>query len=236
MWAWERVPGGPQGQDRPSLYAPCEGTVHQVRQQVILFHPILRKLVNEANGAFLNLQLILHEKNIDRQQELLKASRLYRSIIRACLENLQEEAVKASGAQRDELENYITIFYSIECLWHLCEIMFVETIPGGMVLQQLLEWVRFHFPRHERAAARLLAGELQGIETQPDYWDTVIGALMQGRVDITRALLKLHIAADSTPYRRVDALLKAMPMYDVSDGPVMLYFLKKCVQGYLSNI
>lgn len=39
---------------------------------------------------------------------------------------------------------------------------------------------------------------------------------MQGRIDITRALLRLHTAADSDPFKHVDVSLKAMPMYSVS--------------------
>lgn len=200
------------------MYAPCNGTVHEVRQEVILFEPVLRKLINESNGAFIELQRLMKERTVDTQTELLKSSRQYRSIIRACLENLQDKTTQKSLQRKDELPNYITIFYSIECLWHLCEILFVETIPGNMVLYPLLDWVRFHFPRHERAAARILSGDLQAAETHPEYWDTVIGSLMQGRIDITRALLKLHNASDSAPFKLVDAILKAMPIYDVYGG------------------
>lgn len=202
--------------DKPSMFAPCDSTVQQVRQEVILFEPILRKLVNEANGAFLGLQNVVKQENVDLRTELLKFSKQYRSIIRACLENLQEECIKARGERKEELSNYITIFYSVECVWHLCEILFVDVIPGNILLPQLLDWVRFHFPKHERSAALILSGELDNAETHPEYWDTVIGTLMQGRIDITRALLRLHTAADSDPFKHVDVSLKAMPMYSVS--------------------
>lgn len=69
-------------------------------------------------------------ENVDDKAELVKFSHQYRSIVRACLENLQEEAAKMKGVQLEETQNYITIFYSVECIWHLCEILFVDEIPG----------------------------------------------------------------------------------------------------------
>lgn len=85
-------------------------------------------------------------------------------------------------------------------------------------MPHLLEWVRFHFPKYERKAAKLLAGDLVGLESQPDYWETVIGLLMQGRVEVVRALLRLHSSADSKPFKLVDQTLKAMPIYNIYSG------------------
>lgn len=190
--------------------------VHLVREEIILFEPILRKLVNESNGTFLDLQKSMKDKKNIEDQEFIKYSREYRSIIRACLENLQEESLKVDVNRKDELANFITIFYSIECLWHLCEIVFVENIPGNMILNHLMDWVRFHFPKYERNAAKIFTGDLLSAENHPEYWDTVIGCLLQGRIDITLALLKLHNASDSQPFKLVDNILKSMPVYDVS--------------------
>lgn len=116
--------------DQLSAYGPADASVFRVRQQVILFEPILRKLVNEANGTFLSVQELMSTNSPEFKTELLKLSRQYRSIIRACLENLQDEAMRERGERKEELQNYITIFYSVECVWHLCEILFVDNIPG----------------------------------------------------------------------------------------------------------
>lgn len=117
------------GVDKVSHFAPSDASVFQLRPDIILFKPILRKLVNEANGTFLTLQSLVTGEG-DHKAELLKLSRQYRSIIRACLENLQDEVMRADGDYREELQNYITIFYSVECIWHLCEILFVDAVPG----------------------------------------------------------------------------------------------------------
>lgn len=114
--------------DQTSSYGPNEASVFQVRQQVILFDSVLRKLINEANGTFLCIQELMASNSPNFKMELLKLSKQYRSIIRACLESLQEESNKA--IQKEELQIYITIFYSVECIWHICEILFIDNIPG----------------------------------------------------------------------------------------------------------
>ncbi|XP_050346512.1 nuclear pore complex protein Nup85 [Nymphalis io] len=191
-----------------------------VRQDIVLFTPILRKLVNEANGTFLSVQkLVETSKSSDNQVEFLKLSRQYRSIIRVCIESLQEAAEKETdGLQKNTLLSYITIFYSIECIWHLCEILYIDIIPGEVVLPFLLEWVRFHFPCHEQTAAQLLEACERGSEDHPEYWDTVVGMVVQGRVDVSRALLKLHSAADTNEFKLVDNSLRSMPVYNVYGG------------------
>ncbi|CAH2236491.1 jg21251 [Pararge aegeria aegeria] len=191
-----------------------------ISQEIGLFSPILRRLVNEANGTFLSVRKVSEtSKNSDNQVEFLKLSRQYRSIIRVCIESLQEAGEKEEdGVTRNDLLSYITIFYSIECIWHLCEILFIDIIPGDVVLPFLLEWVRFHFPRHEQTAAQLLESCERGSEDHPDYWDTVVGMVVQGRVDVARALLKLHSAVDSNEFKLVDNSLRSMPVYSVYGG------------------
>ncbi|XP_053607807.1 nuclear pore complex protein Nup85 isoform X2 [Plodia interpunctella] len=191
-----------------------------IRQEVLLFTSILRKLVNESNGTYLSLQKAAETaKNSDNQVEFLKLSRQYRSVIRVCIESLQEAAEKElNGIEKNALLSYITIFYSIECIWHLCEILYVDIIPGDVVLPYLLEWVRFHFPCHEQVAAQMLEACERGSEEHPDYWDTVVGMVVQGRVDVARALLKLHSATDSNEFKLLDNSLRTMPLYSVYGG------------------
>lgn len=189
-----------------------------IRQEIILFHPLFRQLINEANGTYLNLQkLVEMSKTSDNNLELIKISRQYRSIIRICLENFNEIIVKETdGLARSTLESYVTILIAIECIWHLCEILFIDTIPGDIVLPSLLEWVRFHFPCREQVATKLLENCERGSECDPEYWDTVTSMIVQGRVDVARALLKLHSCADTNEFKLVDNALRTMPVYNVS--------------------
>lgn len=201
-----------QQADVPSHFASnTPSSIFQLRQEVILFYPILRKLVNESNGVFLAVQNIMKSKTVDHRAELCKLSIQYRSIIRACLENFQDEISK-SDVGPEELQNYITIFYSIECIWHLCEILFINGISGNEVIPHILEWIRFHFPKHEKNAAQMLSSGLVGLETHSEYWNTVLGSLLQGRVKVVRALLRQHSASDTGTFKMIDQILKTMPV------------------------
>ncbi len=50
------------------------------------------------------------------------------------------------GEEEEDAEQrrQLTLFYAmLELLWHLCEFLFVEVLPGaGCLIQQLLEWVQ----------------------------------------------------------------------------------------------
>lgn len=92
-------------------------------------------------------------------------------------------------------------------------------------MPQLLEWVRFHSPQAERKAASILeagterveAGfETAGSESDPEYWKTVIGVMLQGRIDVVRALLVLHSESRTSPFQNADVCLRIMPIYKVS--------------------
>lgn len=144
------------------------------------------------------------------KQEYVKLSRTYRSIIRACLEKLQE-AVSTS----EEYQSFITILYTIECIWHLSEILFIDPTPSNIVTPQLLEWTRFHFPSAERNATDLLLHGRDADESE-QYWPSVKGLILQGQIDVARAILQLHSMSESNAFRMADQILKSMPVSNVS--------------------
>ncbi|XP_026281653.1 nuclear pore complex protein Nup85 [Frankliniella occidentalis] len=202
----------------------------------ILFDPCLRKLVNESCGTFLSGQKLSQSLGSggDHAPDLLKLSRRYRSIIRVCRNNLYE-IIESSQQDLGKLNSYYfaNVLDKIELIWHLCEILYVDVVPGDIVLPQLLEWIRFHFPEGERKAATILetgadrveAGfETAGSEKDPEYWKTVIGVLLQGRIDVTRALLVLHSDAKTTPFQHADVCLRTMPLYNIYGGTSVTVF------------
>lgn len=97
-----------------------------------MFSPPLRKLVNESNGVFLSIYKIKSSSSGDICPELLKHSKQYRSILRACVEGLQDIAEKSLSEDKITIENFLTIFYNVECVWHLTEILYVDNIPGKL--------------------------------------------------------------------------------------------------------
>jgi hypothetical protein len=65
--------------DKSSKFAPCEALIHHIRFDVMLFHPITRKLINESSGTFLAGQkLVANAGGTDIRGELLKLSLQYR--------------------------------------------------------------------------------------------------------------------------------------------------------------
>ncbi|KAJ8679027.1 hypothetical protein QAD02_014814 [Eretmocerus hayati] len=226
-----------KSKDAPSSFAPCEAKVHFLRPEVILFSPALRKLVNESNGVFLSIQKLKCSPTAsDCRPEMLKYSKQYRSILRACVEELQDLADKCSEDKRILYENFQTIFYNVECVWHLTEILYVDMIPGEVVLPQLLEWVRFHFPSREIMAMKILAKKKLGteLENHSEYWEAVMGCALHGKLDIVRALLALHSKAEHAAFMAAENSLRNMPIYNVYGGYSIKEFTIRWKQWQMS--
>lgn len=231
------IPICSSSKDKPS---PVAGTgdilLHHLQTEFIFEHPILRSLLAEASGIFKNVQDAARLPK-GREQELLNLSRAYRSTVRACLEQLQD-ALQADDSRTNgsgdahhtpavvdavTLQNYVTIFYSVECVWHLCEILLIDPAPANVVVPQLLEWTRFHFPAYERRAAELLFIDRDDMEEEEggnnaEVLDVVKGLITQAQVDVARTLLRLHTASETACFQAVDEILRSMPVYNVYGG------------------
>lgn len=217
--------------------------MHFLQPEFIYDEPILRSLLAEANANFVSLQRLQCKGS---KGEYIKISRTYRSIVRACLEKLQEAVTQTEDSSltsndRDRGDNkdvvgiesekkvdkeigdeeklkynhYISIFYSIECIWHLSEILYLDPSPMNLVVMQLLEWVRFHFPTTERMATDLLLMGRNASDSE-EYWPALKGLIMQGQIEVARALLNLHPENESPAYRLTDQILKSVPTFNVS--------------------
>lgn len=117
-----------------------EFNVFHVSQSFALDDSIVRSLVSESSHIFYNLQTIKDKSSSDTY---LRTSRAYRSAIRTTLNKLQEaieDVAFTTGEEMRKFENFITIFYSIECLWHLCEFLLIDHSTVSVV-PNLLEWV-----------------------------------------------------------------------------------------------
>ncbi|XP_043484041.1 nuclear pore complex protein Nup85 [Leptopilina heterotoma] len=206
-------------EDNVSNFAPCKTKVHFLTPEVILFTPVLRSLVNESNGVFLSLQKIQFSDSGDCKTELLKHSKRYRSILRACVENLQDLREKSLPEERSLYENFLTIFYQIECIWHLTEILHVDVIPGDVVLSRLLEWVRFHFPSRELRAIKILSEKSTKADLEnSNYWEVVMGCALHGKLDVVRDLLALHSKRDHPAFITAENILRTMTIYNIYGG------------------
>ncbi|TMW50477.1 hypothetical protein DOY81_004473 [Sarcophaga bullata] len=204
--------------DQPTQYAGKDPVnIHFLQPEFVFDDPILRSLIAESNSTFVTLQSL---KGKGSKSDYKKISRTYRSIIRACLEKLQEAGGKAKLESPEKYEIYqqfISIFYSIECIWHLSEILFMEQSASNTIVPQLLEWVRFHFPAADRMATDLLLLGRDASDNK-DYWPVLKGLIMQGQVDVARAILQLHPQAESASFKLCEQILKTMPIFNAHGG------------------
>ncbi|KAI4890976.1 hypothetical protein NFI96_018597 [Prochilodus magdalenae] len=200
--------------------APSAGpgsSVHVVRKDEDIYSPILRKLFNESHHIFVGLQNIredLPSKN--KKPQFVSISKNYRSVIRACMEELQQVAVSTQDETLiAQYSNQVSILLAIELIWNLCEVLFIDAAPAGILLLHLLDWVRLHKADVDEKAREVLQSESP--THHHAYWEVVISFVLQGRMDEARQVLikQANQQTSSRPlYQLMDGLLQKMPIYN----------------------
>ncbi|XP_054716603.1 nuclear pore complex protein Nup85-like [Uloborus diversus] len=186
--------------------------LHEVSTKAALYNQYVRKLVNESHDVFLSLNLRIHGLQDSRKSnELLKVSQKYRSVLLACLEDLDAALDSVNNEEALELRN---MFTDIELLWCLLQCLIMESHSGSRVLYKLLEWIKWHFFNAEKKLEEI--GQYEEPYNHPDYWDTVIQFLLQGKVQSARLMLQTHPKFQREDFNSIDELLKKMPMYVAS--------------------
>uniref|UniRef100_A0A8C8DTC1 Nuclear pore complex protein Nup85 n=1 Tax=Oryzias sinensis TaxID=183150 RepID=A0A8C8DTC1_9TELE len=159
--------------------------IHEVRKDEDIYSPILRKLFNESHHIFVGLQTIredLPSKN--KKPQFVSISKNYRSVIRACMEELQQVAVSTKNAEMSvhplirSVLLQVSILLAIELIWNLCEVLFIDAAPAGSLLLHLLDWVRLHKADVDEKARDVLQSDSPA--EHRDYWDVVISLCCAG--------------------------------------------------------
>ncbi|XP_055097129.1 nuclear pore complex protein Nup85 isoform X4 [Symphalangus syndactylus] len=135
--------------------------IYIIRKDVDVYSQILRKLFNESHGIFLGLQRIDEElTGKSRKSQLVRVSKNYRSVIRACMEEMHQLAIAAKDpANGRQFSSQVSILSAVELIWNLCEILFIEVAPAGPLLLHLLDWVRLHVCEVDSLSADVLGSE-----------------------------------------------------------------------------
>ncbi|XP_059203491.1 nuclear pore complex protein Nup85 [Centropristis striata] len=201
--------------------------IHEVRKDEDIYSPILRKLFNESHHIFVGLQTIredLPSKN--KKPQFVSISKNYRSVIRACMEELQQVAVSTRDSELAmQYGNQVSILLAIELIWNLCEVLFIDAAPAGSLLLHLLDWVRLHKADVDEKAREVLQSESPA--EHHDYWDVVVSYVLQGRLEEARQMLvkqaTLQPAARSM-YKLMDTLLSKMPFYNPGGNQTLTEF------------
>lgn len=185
--------------------------IHHLQVKFIFDEPILRGFLAETNSVFQEVQA--QSKTNAEQKEYLKKSHEYRSILRGCLEKLQKE-IDTDPIYTD----YMTIFYSVECIWHLCEIFLIDPLPSTHPVPHLIEWIRFHFPDAEQRATMLLFSN-RGDEPNNEYLQVVKSLIAQGHLEVAKTILQMYGRSNfNACLQMTEEILRSVPIYNVGGG------------------
>uniref|UniRef100_A0AAZ3QM36 Nuclear pore complex protein Nup85 n=1 Tax=Oncorhynchus tshawytscha TaxID=74940 RepID=A0AAZ3QM36_ONCTS len=114
---------------------------------------------------------------------------------------------------------------SLELIWNLCEVLFIDAAPAGSLVLHLLDWVRLHKADVDEKAREVLASESPA-EHQA-YWDVVISYVLQGRMDEARQVLVKQAAlqpAARVMFKLLDNLLMKMPIFNPGETQTLTEF------------
>uniref|UniRef100_W5N743 Nuclear pore complex protein Nup85 n=1 Tax=Lepisosteus oculatus TaxID=7918 RepID=W5N743_LEPOC len=210
----------------PAAFASCPW-IHVVRKDEDIYSPILRKLFNESHHIFVQLQKSTDDTaSKAKKPRFVSISKNYRSVIRACMEELQQNAVSArDAALATQYGNQVSILLAVELIWNLCEVLFIDAAPAGTLLLHLLDWVRLHKAGVDEQAHEVLQSESPA--QHPSYWDVVISYVLQGRMDEARQILGKQASQQPgarAVYKLLDNLMMKMPIYNPGGNQTLTEF------------
>ncbi|KAK3090531.1 hypothetical protein FSP39_012520 [Pinctada imbricata] len=142
---------------------------------------------------------------------ILEASKKYRATLFNYSRNLQK-LINSTGDlnQKKLLDDHLMSLQNSELIWSLCEILFIDNHAGGLVITQLLGWIRMHFEEPDQMYRSIIVEERP--EDQYKYWDCIYCLVLQGQVDEARRLLSKHSCYSTEGFQTVDNLLRRMPL------------------------
>lgn len=198
------------------------------KKNLTLLHPITRTLVSESTNIFLSVQEINQLNSFELRQEVLNSSKKYRCIIRECIQRLES----TSNRNDDYVSSLCDVFYTTELCWHLCEILYLEPVPGDVILPLLKRWIQFHFVNYESIAVKIMKYQdseeaVSNVDTEslvPDYWSTIFGLLCQGNSQLACKLVELHSKANTSAFIKAIKFLKYIPEFDNLDAQSVIEF------------
>uniref|UniRef100_A0A8W7P618 Nuclear pore complex protein Nup85 n=1 Tax=Anopheles coluzzii TaxID=1518534 RepID=A0A8W7P618_ANOCL len=195
--------------------------INLVGADLIFDDATIRPMITEACRVFYGLQRLRYglAEGSNKPIDYVKISQKYRSILRKSLEkmNLRVQELPENDPALEAYRNLISLFYSIECTWHLLEFLVIDSNSSGAIVSSLLEWIRFHFPEPERAATEMLQSGRE-LDKQDSYWSVVKGLVLQGQTTIARALLRVHTSSETHCFQVAEQLLQSIPIYSVYSG------------------
>jgi len=174
-----------------------------------LNEPITRNLIMQSYSIFALAQNARKElkDHPSNKAALVNCSRSYRSILRSCSSKLQSDSNEESD------QSLVELYATMELIWSLCEILLLEDLPPGIILCELMQWCKTHFP----VASELVSecSQLDEPSRHSSYWNAVYALIIQGQISEAREFLKSHPEyIGSSMFQSLDELLRKMPIYE----------------------
>lgn len=205
-----------------------DGILKELRWNVDIQNSVTRKLLNETHGIFLDLQEACDDYGGEKEA-WIKTSLEYRAVIQSCIIKLREKLkYQRERTAKESMENELNLLSIMEMIWHLCEVLLVQSQSGSYCLQHLLEWVRCHFNEADILGQNVMSSD--DPYSHQDYWPTVYGFVLQGRLNEVCDLLMHHPKRDPRrfdAFASIEELLKKMPVFHVYQGQTMNDFNSK---------
>jgi nuclear pore complex protein Nup85 len=172
---------------------------------LIYTNRISRSLLSESLFVFKSLQRVSSKSEPLSRNELIKASRKYRSVIHSCFFNLINDSENSDSLSLSDM------FSQMEIVWNLCEILYMDIDSTGFVLNQLLNWIKWHFTQINRMATSVMNAEMPYIHE--NYWDVVICYIMRAEMENATLFLEFHSDAyTKQEFVLLRNLIKKMPL------------------------
>uniref|UniRef100_A0A2C9LCJ6 Nuclear pore complex protein Nup85 n=1 Tax=Biomphalaria glabrata TaxID=6526 RepID=A0A2C9LCJ6_BIOGL len=130
------------------------------------------------------------------------------------LEGIRTENSCTDESKKLKYEEHIQEFEMVQLIWSLCEILFIDVAPGGLVLTSLLDWLQWHFQEGKQLATKVIHSD-QPCE-HPQYWEAIYRLLLQGDTENVRKLLALNVYSHSDSFIAADEVLKKMPRWTIA--------------------
>ncbi|XP_074647565.1 nuclear pore complex protein Nup85-like [Tubulanus polymorphus] len=205
--------------------------LHEMKWSTDIHNCYTRKKVNDSHNIFITLQKeqTPETAGVNKKPHLAKVSRHYRSVLKACILDLTSalEATSVSSLEK-QYTDQIKLLETIELIWSLCEILFIEVLPDGVIMLQLLDWVRWHSGELSQKRQQMMEESVgDHVEQHPFYWDVVYGLVLQGRIEEAKQLLTSHSQSRSDAYQAIIELLHKMPSFKThSNMPIAEFSMR----------
>uniref|UniRef100_A0A3Q0KR73 Nuclear pore complex protein Nup85 n=1 Tax=Schistosoma mansoni TaxID=6183 RepID=A0A3Q0KR73_SCHMA len=185
----------------------------------------MKRLVKSSFEVFSALQ------KCSVQNSFITHSIQYRAALAVCSNEIFTFLKLSTGSNEARAAHLLAqgnLIQTLELLWHLAELIFIQVSPPGYLAFNLCSW--FYVQSQEAAncareildsASREQSGHillhdklnnLKSWETNKDFWPTVLSLVLQARCQEAASLLVLHSNSNGRGLRSLRQLLASMPV------------------------